>query len=74
MRDPIWAVLEHQGRNLKWLARVTGYKYSYVRALACGVHPPSGEFRRRCAKALDMPESLLFLPATSTVVAERLAS
>lgn len=60
MRDPIWALLADQGRNMKWLARVTGYRHSYVRRIACGASKPSGAFRRACVRALETPESALF--------------
>lgn len=70
MQDRIWEILEHQGRNKKWLARVTGYSHGYVRLVACGVKPASAEFRRRCASVLDVPESVLFVPRTTTVAAK----
>lgn len=60
MRDPVWALLADQGRNMKWLARVTGYRHSYVRRIACGASRPSSAFRAACAKALDVPEASLF--------------
>lgn len=61
MRDPIWAVLKHQGRSLKWLARRTGYSYPHVKGVANGQQNVSDEFRRRCAAAMDLPESVLFI-------------
>lgn len=61
-RDPIWNILREQGRKMPWLARKIGYRYSYVRKVACGDCLPSSEFRSACASALDMPEAVLFVP------------
>lgn len=60
VRYPIWSLVRAQGRNLVWLARVTGYRHAYVRLVACGASPVTAEFRRRCVRALNLPEEVLF--------------
>lgn len=59
--DPIWDILDHQGRRLEWLARRLGYTPVYVRGIKAGQFPVTTEFRRRCANVIDLPESVLFL-------------
>jgi transcriptional regulator with XRE-family HTH domain len=56
---PIWQILREQGRNNVWLAKRTGYRYTYVRQMACGAEPVTAEFRRRAAEVLNVPESIL---------------
>lgn len=56
----IWAIMEHQGRSLKWLAARTGYTYSYVRDVRSGRFPVTDEFKRKCSLALDLPVDVLF--------------
>lgn len=60
--DPIWGIMEHQGRTLAWLARRTGYSHTHVKNVKGGHQNASAEFRRRCAAALDIPEKYLFQP------------
>lgn len=60
---PIWDILRHQGRSLKWLADRSEYNPKYVRGIACGWFPAAAEFRQKCARVMDLPESVLFLPA-----------
>ena len=62
MRDPIWAILRAQGRHMGWLAEQLGYSHGFVRLVACGKRPPTAEFQRRCAHALSIPASILFVP------------
>ena len=57
MDDPIWEILDHQGRSLKWLARRTGYSYAHVKGVAAGQARITPEFRERCAEAFDVPLS-----------------
>lgn len=60
-RHPIFALLRERGLMLIWLALQTGYSQVHVRAVAAGIANASPEFRRRCAAALGLPESQLFL-------------
>ncbi len=69
MVDPIWRVLEHQGRSLKWLAERTGYAHQYVRKMKIGLAPISLEFRERCAAALDLPLDVLFFSSDCAATA-----
>lgn len=72
--DPIWPLLEHQGRTLSWLSHRTGYSQSRIWAIKAG-EAASPEFRKKCAMALDMlEENLFFIPPTTPFrVAERIA-
>lgn len=60
MADRVWEVMRHQRRDYIWLAGRTGYSHSHIKAIATGRFPASADFRRKCAFALDLPESLLF--------------
>lgn len=59
---PLWAILDHQGRTLAWLARVTEYSESHIWAMKGGRAEPTARFRARCAAALGLPEWALFEP------------
>lgn len=59
--DPIWEVMEEQGRSLVWLAKVTGYSESHVRNVKARVYRATPEFRAACARALQLREHHLFL-------------
>lgn len=61
MDEPIWTILEHQGRSLKWLANRTEYSYSYVNQVRTGHVPLSEAFKRKCVWAMDLPRDVLFL-------------
>lgn len=63
MDHPIWSVLEHQGRSLRWLARRTGYSEDLMTFVKTDRRRATAEFRQRCATALDIPEALLFTDA-----------
>ena len=67
MDHPIWAVLNHQGRSLRWLARRTGYSEDLLLAIKAGRRNATAEFRARCADRLDLPEDLLFVAAPAEV-------
>ena len=58
---PIWLIIDHQGRSLTWLARKSGYSFSHVRNVKCGLARMTPNFRMRCAQALDLPEQVLFI-------------
>ncbi len=60
-QHPIWLILKEQGRSKVWLARSINYSYCYVKGVAAGTFGASAEFRRRCAVALNLPESVLFV-------------
>lgn len=67
--DPIWEILRHQRRSYLWLADRTGYSHSHIKAIATGRFPPSPDFRKKCAFALDLPEHHLFNDTASTASA-----
>ena len=69
MEHPLWHVLEHQGRKLWWLAQRTGYSESHLWALKAGKFPCTPDFRQKAAKALDLPEHVLFRPIEQEPVA-----
>lgn len=72
---PLWRILDHQGRSLKWLASRMGYGYNYVRQVRAGVHPVTEEFRQRAAQVMDLPDEVLFiLPECAGRRTERIAS
>lgn len=58
--DPIWGILDYQGRSIVWLAQRTGYSEVMVRHVKIGIAAPSRQFRERCSTALDLPENVLF--------------
>lgn len=64
VEHPIWRILEHQGRSLKWLAARTGYSEDLVIFVKTGRRNASVEFRAKCAAALDLPEWSLFADPT----------
>lgn len=53
-------VLRSQGRSVAWLARQIGRRDSYVRGVVADHWPATADFRERCAKALQLPEQVLF--------------
>ncbi len=61
--QPIWQILEHQERTLRWLARRTGYCYSYIKGLRSGQYRLTKEFIEHATFAMDLPTSVLFLPS-----------
>lgn len=69
MQEPLWEILDHQGRKLGWLARKTGYSISHIWAIKGGKFPAQATFRKRCADALDMPERVLFRGGEDTPTA-----
>lgn len=66
LEHPIWRVIEHQGRTLRWLARRTGYSEDLLLSVKAGRRKASSDFRTKCALALDIPEALLFLSGSVT--------
>lgn len=58
----IWSVLEHQGRNLHWLARATDVSVSLWDSIKCGRRRASPDLRARTALVLGVPEHVLFSP------------
>lgn len=57
-------VLEQQERTISWLARKTGVSVSYAWRMLNGTRPLTQEFRARTAKALNVPEDILFAEST----------
>jgi len=58
--DPIWDVLEEQGRSLVWLAKWTGFSEAYVRDIRARRFPTTATFRAACSRALQIHERHLF--------------
>jgi hypothetical protein len=58
---PIWRILEHQGRSLRWLAQKAAVSEALVLSVKAGRRPATEDFRRRCVDALDLPGDTLFL-------------
>lgn len=65
MEHPIWAVMEHQGRSLRWLAARTGYSEDLIIFVKTGRRRATPEFRAKCSQALDLPEPVLFAGTTA---------
>jgi transcriptional regulator with XRE-family HTH domain len=57
-------VLDEQGRNMIWLARQTQFSQTYVWRMLRGERPLTLEFKSAAAKALGVPEDLLFPDST----------
>lgn len=62
MEHPLWTVLDHQGRSIRWLSRRTKLSEDLFLSVKAGRRRATEDFRQRCADALDLPESVLFLP------------
>lgn len=60
MDHPIWSILEHQERTLRWLGRRTGFSEDLVYAVKMKRRRASPAFRARCAEVMDLPEAVLF--------------
>ena len=65
-RDPVWDILEQQGRRQVWLAARAHISQSLVTRLKQGSRRASPVVRTRIAAALDLPESVLFVPRHET--------
>lgn len=57
--------LEAQGRTIAWLSRETNVSVAYAWRMLRGERPATAEFRAATAKALGVPEDLLFEPVPS---------
>lgn len=57
---PIREVLRAQGRSVAWLARQIDRRDSYVRGVLGDHWPATSDFRARCARALQLPQDVLF--------------
>lgn len=53
-------VLEQQGRSVAWLARMANVDPSYAWRMLSGERPLTADFRTAAAKALGVPEDILF--------------
>lgn len=56
-------VLEEQGRTLRWLALSNGFDPAHAWRMVHGARPLSDDFKAAAAKALGVPEDILFPPA-----------
>jgi transcriptional regulator with XRE-family HTH domain len=61
-------ILDEQGRSMVWLARQTGVSQSYAWRMLRGERPLTPEFQAASARALGVPEDMLF-PVAPTEVA-----
>lgn len=61
-REPVFDVLEHQGRTLAWLGRELGVSREWVRQIRNGRARFTAEQRTKIARVLAVPEHLLFRP------------
>jgi hypothetical protein len=57
---PIVGILHGQGRKATWLAGQANVSRSYASLMCNGRRPATPHFRAACAKALGLPESVLF--------------
>lgn len=73
MRDPIWAVMEVQGRRISWLGEQIGLKKSYLSLIKAGRRSFPDDKKAMAARALQMPEEALFRNATKTKQPEEVA-
>lgn len=53
-------VLEQQGRTIAWLARMADVSVPYAWRMLKGERPLTPEFKKAAAKALGVPEDMLF--------------
>ena len=63
MRDPIWAIMDDEGRRISWLAQRAGYTRVYLSYVKAGKRHGSARFRARCAAALGRSVAELFADA-----------
>ena len=70
--DPLWNVLEHQGRSITWLANATGRSQWYLFDVKKGKRATDKAFREECAKVLGVPTQMLFLSPEMSVRANGL--
>jgi hypothetical protein len=63
---PIAGILVAQGRKGTWLAAETGVSQSYASLMVRNKRPATAAFRVACAKALGLPEDVLFHKVTTT--------
>jgi transcriptional regulator with XRE-family HTH domain len=68
-RDPVWDILEQQGRRQVWLAARAHISNSLVTRMKQGTRRATPTVRRRIAAALDLPEAVLFRPVGAEKVA-----
>jgi transcriptional regulator with XRE-family HTH domain len=71
--DPIWEILEKQGRKFLWLAEKTGFSEGYIREMRVRRRVPSATFRAKCAEILDIPERYLFADVVDVSKSESVA-
>jgi hypothetical protein len=66
MNHPIWGILEYRDLSMGWLARRIGYSHSQVKNVRYSGATATPEFRKQCARVLDLPESVLFFTPDRT--------
>jgi transcriptional regulator with XRE-family HTH domain len=57
---PVERVLDQQGRSVSWLARQTAVSQTYAWRMLKGERPVTSEFKAATARALGVPEDILF--------------
>jgi hypothetical protein len=60
VKHPILRVLADQGRSMVWLGRQVDRHPKYLSQVFHGHEPAVASLRTACARALGVPESLLF--------------
>lgn len=66
---PVERVLDQQGRSVSWLARQTAVSQTYAWRMLKGERPITEDFKAATARALGVPEDLLFPVAPAQDVA-----
>jgi hypothetical protein len=57
---PLWTILDHQGRSIRWLARRAEVSEDLLLSVKSGRRRATDAFRMACARALDLPIGVLF--------------
>jgi hypothetical protein len=70
---PILLVMAEQGRRHTWLAKTTGYRPEYLSRIFHKRLPATVRVRAACAKALGLPELVLFHVSPTDPTAEEAA-
>jgi hypothetical protein len=56
----LWGILADQCRTMAWLAARTGMTACHIRHIKMGTRAATPEFRKRCAVALSLSQTILF--------------
>jgi hypothetical protein len=68
-RAPVFDILDANGQNMRWLARVAGVSYWTLIAVKYGRRKPNAGMKAALAQALHLPEAVLFRPVGAEKVA-----